>query len=109
MIPSPFESSQPRGTDCSKIANVEKAACQSGRCAVQRCSSGWNISPSGDHCIKADYQAGNIGARADLVSDDIPNDKISSPKIVASATNDGTGATSETSDEDDRNSHQQPR
>jgi len=52
-------------------------------------------------------RAGNIGVRADMVSDDIPNDKISSPKI-ASATNDGTGTTSETLG-DDRNSHQQPR
>lgn len=43
---------QPAGEDCTLIPMVESVSCTRGRCAVSSCVRGFEVSESGDSCVK---------------------------------------------------------
>ena len=54
MIPHPFSLSseqEPAGIDCSALSDVLDVQCLSGRCVVNRCRDGFEISLTRDSCI----------------------------------------------------------
>ena len=80
-VASPFGNNVADGTNCKALPNVKDAGCDHGSCVVRSCKDGFNVSKTGDSCVKA--PANRARNTADMaIIDDCFNRLISHDLLV---------------------------